>query len=35
MERVMCTAPDWATGIPLDVEIHTMQRYGKWNILLA
>ena len=29
MKRVMCNAPDWATGIPLDVEIHTMQRYGK------
>jgi DNA polymerase len=29
MERVMCTAPDWATGIPLDVEVSTMMRYGK------
>jgi DNA polymerase len=29
MKRVMCNAPDWATGIPLDVEIHTMKRYGK------
>jgi DNA polymerase len=29
MERVMCTPPDWATGIPLGVEIHSMQRYGK------
>ena len=29
MERVMCTPPDWATGIPLGVEIHAMQRYGK------
>jgi DNA polymerase bacteriophage-type len=29
MERVMCTPPDWAQGIPLDVEISTMQRYGK------
>jgi len=29
MERVMCTPPDWATGIPLGVEIYAMQRYGK------
>ena len=29
MERAMCTPPDWATGIPLGVEIHAMQRYGK------
>jgi len=29
MERVMCTPPDWAKGIPLGVEIHAMQRYGK------
>ena len=29
MEAVMCTPPDWAKGIPLGVEIHAMQRYGK------
>ena len=29
MEAVMCTPPDWAQGIPLGVEIHAMQRYGK------
>jgi DNA polymerase bacteriophage-type len=29
MERIMCTPPEWATGIPLGVEIATMQRYGK------
>ena len=29
MERVMCTPPDWATGIPLGVEVSTMKRYGK------
>lgn len=29
MERVMCTPPDWAQGLPLQVEITTMQRYGK------
>ena len=29
MKQVMCTPPDWATGIPLGVEIHSMQRYGK------
>ena len=29
MEEVMCTPPDWAKGIPLGVEIASMQRYGK------
>jgi DNA polymerase len=29
MEEVMCMPPDWAKGIPLGVEIHAMQRYGK------
>ena len=29
MEEVMCTPPDWATGIPLGVEVSTMKRYGK------
>jgi DNA polymerase len=29
MERIMCTPPEWAKGIPLGVEIATMQRYGK------
>jgi len=29
MEYIMCTPPDWAKGIPLGVEIHAMQRYGK------
>ena len=29
MERVMCTPPAWATGLPLAVEIKTHQRYGK------
>ena len=29
MELVMCTPPDWATGIPLGVEVSTMKRYGK------
>jgi DNA polymerase len=29
MNEVMCTPPDWAKGIPLGVEIHSMQRYGK------
>ena len=29
MQNVMCTPPDWAKGIPLDVEINSMQRYGK------
>jgi DNA polymerase len=29
MERIMCTPPEWAKGIPLGVDIATMQRYGK------
>lgn len=29
MKRIMCTPPDWATGLPLDVEVAVMSRYGK------
>jgi len=29
MKDVMCTAPDWAQGLPLDIEISVMRRYGK------
>jgi DNA polymerase len=29
MKRIMCTPPAWAQGLPLDVEIATMERYGK------
>jgi DNA polymerase len=29
MVSVMCTPPVWAEGIPLDIEITTMYRYGK------
>jgi DNA polymerase len=29
MKRIMCTPANWAGGLPLNVEIHTMQRYGK------
>jgi len=29
LRKVMCTAPPWAQGLPLDAEIHTMARYGK------
>lgn len=29
MMQVMCTAPDWAGGLPLGVEAHVMRRYGK------
>lgn len=29
IERIMCTPPDWATGLPLDVEVQVMTRYGK------
>jgi DNA polymerase len=29
MTEVMCSAPDWAQGLPLAIEIKVMQRYGK------
>jgi len=29
LRKVMCTAPPWAQGLPLDAEIQTMARYGK------
>jgi DNA polymerase len=29
MRKVMCTPPAWADGLPLAVEIKTMERYGK------
>jgi DNA polymerase len=29
MRDVMCTPPAWAQGLPLNIEVNTMQRYGK------
>ena len=29
LKRVMCTPPDWAKGLPLDIEVSVMARYGK------
>ena len=29
MQRVMCTPPNWAGGLPLGVEAHVARRYGK------
>jgi DNA polymerase len=29
MQRVMCTPPAWAAGLPLGIETHSMIRYGK------
>jgi DNA polymerase len=29
LHEVMCTAPGWAEGLPLDAEISVMNRYGK------
>jgi DNA polymerase bacteriophage-type len=29
LKRVMCTAPEWAAGLPLNAEVETMKRYGK------
>ena len=29
MTEVMCTPPAWAEGIPLNIDIHSMVRYGK------
>lgn len=29
LHDVMCTAPGWASGLPLEAEVNVMQRYGK------
>jgi hypothetical protein len=29
LRQVMCTPPDWASGLPLAVDIKVMSRYGK------
>ena len=29
LRRIMCTAPEWAQGLPLNAGIKTMTRYGK------
>ena len=29
MKQVMCTPPAWGVGLPLDIEVNTMTRYGK------
>jgi len=29
LREVMCTPPDWATGLPLNAETEIMARYGK------
>ena len=29
LKRVMCSPPSWAEGLPLDVEVSVMNRYGK------
>jgi DNA polymerase len=29
LERIMCTPPAWAAGLPLKAEVKTMERYGK------
>ena len=29
LKEVMCSPPAWATGLPLDVEVSIMSRYGK------
>ncbi len=29
LKRVMCTAPAWAQGLPLNAGVKTMERYGK------
>lgn len=29
MRRIMCTPPNWAGGLPLNIEAHAMTRYGK------
>jgi hypothetical protein len=29
MTSIMCSPPSWAEGLPLDVELSIMSRYGK------
>jgi hypothetical protein len=29
MQRIMCSPPTWAAGIPLNIEASVMTRYGK------
>jgi DNA polymerase len=29
MKRAMCTPPTWGEGLPLDIEVNIMTRYGK------
>jgi len=29
LERIMCSPPAWAEGLPLAAEVQTMTRYGK------
>ncbi len=29
MRRIMCSTPPWGEGLPLNIEVHTMTRYGK------
>jgi DNA polymerase I-like protein with 3'-5' exonuclease and polymerase domains len=29
LREIMCIPPEWAKGIPLNIDIHSMQRYGK------
>jgi len=29
LREVMCTAPAWAAGLPLNAEVEVMSRYGK------
>jgi DNA polymerase len=29
LKRVMCTAPEWAKGLPLSAGVKIMTRYGK------
>jgi len=29
MSEIMCTAPAWAAGLPLAIDIKVMERYGK------
>jgi len=29
MRRIMCSTPPWGAGLPLNIEVHAMTRYGK------
>jgi DNA polymerase len=29
LREIMCVPPEWAKGVPLNIDIHSLKRYGK------